>query len=249
MLLYCPTDTYRPWVASCRYPYPSVKYQKKSRKNTAVKSIQKQPNIKETKQYMNSFNLIQYLPFCFWGADGGVGLLRVLVSINWGRCIPSLSHIFSSSIIPITHAPPIKPTLHPQMRTKCRWHVSYQQRVRTQTMTSRGEPLSGEYVDGAPPARSPIQYYFNPRCLTFSRMQHHISADCTRTFPALLIKLSQSIKIHNRFNRSTTYTGSSRVIPSSNICRAPVIKLINRIAHESSLDVISTSTFFSTCFR
>jgi hypothetical protein len=39
------------------------------------------------------------------------------------------------------------------------------------------------------------------------------------------------------------------VIPSLNICRAPVIKLISRIAHESSLDVISTSTFFNTCFQ
>lgn len=46
-----------------------------------------------------------------------------------------------------------------------------------------------------------------------------------------------------------TYTGSSRVIPSFRICLAPVMKLTNRIAHESSFEVISTSTFFSTCFR
>lgn len=42
------------------------------------------------------------------------------------------------------------------------------------------------------------------------------------------------------------YTGNSLVIPSLSICRAPVIKFISRIAHESSLDVISTSTFLRT---
>jgi len=186
-------------------------------------------------------NFIKYLPFCFWGADGGVGLLRVLVSINWGRCIPSLSHIFSSSIIPITHAPPIKPTLHPQMRTKS-WHVSHQQRVRTLIMTLKGESLSGKYVDGAPPEGLPSQYFSNPRYLTFSRTHPNISSTVDQT-------VAKHTKHAIDSNRFTTYTGSSRVIPSSNICRAPVIKLINRIAHESSLDVISTSTFFSTCFR